>query len=165
VVVGTEGLDVELAVTVGRSEHTATVPGAAGTLGAVPVATDGAPLLVIDGDCGVCTRLGRWAQRRLDVARVEPWQTLDLPPLGLDEAACRDAVQYLDAEGRVRSAEQAVAAVLREGPWWARPAGMVLGWPLVRSIAAVVYRVVARNRHRLPGATVSCAVDDRTAGR
>jgi predicted DCC family thiol-disulfide oxidoreductase YuxK len=116
---------------------------------------------VIDGDCGVCTQLGRWAQRRLGVARVEPWQALDLAPLGLDEAACRAAVQYVDAGGRVRAAERAVAAGRRNGPWWARPAGVVLGWPVVRSVAGVVYRVVARYRHRLPGATVSCAVPDR----
>ncbi len=92
--------------------------------------------------------------------RVEPWQALDLVALGLDEEACRAALQHLDRSGRVTSADRAVAAVLRAGPWWARPIGAVLGWPGVRRLAAITYRIVARNRHRLPGATTACAVDD-----
>jgi predicted DCC family thiol-disulfide oxidoreductase YuxK len=42
-------------------------------------------------------------------------------------------------------------------PWPA--AGAVLSAPLVAQAAQAVYRVVASNRHRLPGGTPACDLD------
>jgi predicted DCC family thiol-disulfide oxidoreductase YuxK len=111
---------------------------------------------VFDGDCGFCTTSAKAAKRWLRLEHVEPWQFLDLAPLGLTEAACSDAVQWVDTDGRVRSAEHAVIAALRHagGVW--RPLGALLALPGVRQLAGVAYRVVARNRYRLPGGTAAC---------
>lgn len=113
------------------------------------------PMLVYDGDCGFCTTSARFGERRLHV-HVEPWQFLDLDALGLTEAACDEAVQWIGSDGSIASAEGAVIAALAHagGPW--RVLGGILGLPGVRQVAAVVYRFVASNRHRMPGGTAAC---------
>lgn len=41
-------------------------------------------------------------------------------------------------------------------PW--RFIGRLLGLPAMRSLARAVYRVVARNRYRMPGSTDACRI-------
>ena len=114
------------------------------------------PLLVFDGDCGFCTTAARFGQRRLRLEHVEPWQFIDLDALGLTEAQCLQAVQWVAADGSVASAEHAVIAALRHagGVW--RVLGAVLALPGIRQLAGVAYRLVARYRHQLPGGTAAC---------
>lgn len=117
------------------------------------------PLVVFDGDCGFCTRSIEWGRRR--IARMPaavPYQRADLVALGLTVEACRTAVQFVDAAGRVSAGERAVAGLLRSAglPW--SPIGAVLSAPGIRPVAGLVYRWVARNRHRLPGASDACAL-------
>jgi predicted DCC family thiol-disulfide oxidoreductase YuxK len=122
------------------------------------------PVVIFDGDCAICTTLSGVIERRLrPPAAVQPWQRLDLAAYGLTEVDCIEALQYVDADGQVYAGELAVARLLRASRWWARPAGVVIGLPGVRSVAGVVYRWVARNRSRLPGGTPACAVPPRPA--
>ena len=116
----------------------------------------GRPVLVFDGDCGFCTTSARVGQRWLGLADVEPWQMIDLDELGLTEEQCSSAVQWVDAAGHVSAGERAVIAALRSagGAWaWL---GRVLAVPGVRHLAAVVYRLIAKFRYRLPGGTAAC---------
>jgi len=115
--------------------------------------------LIYDGDCGICTRLAGFAGRRLRPrAEVRASQELDLAAYGVTAAQCAEALQLVTAEGRVYSAQDAVARLLLiSRPVW-RPAGLVLLLPGVNALAGVAYRWVARNRYRLPGASVACAV-------
>ncbi len=78
-----------------------------------------------------------------------PYQAADLAALGLDEVRCRTAVQYVTRGAEVRSAQDAVAATLLAAGkgWWVL--GALLHVPGVHWLAGVVYRWVARNRHRL----------------
>jgi predicted DCC family thiol-disulfide oxidoreductase YuxK len=122
------------------------------------------PVVIFDGDCGICTTLAGVITRRLrPPAAVEPWQQLDLAAYGLSPVECGEALQYVDADGRIYPAELAVAKLLRESRPWARPAGVVIALPGVRSVAGVIYRWVARNRSRLPGGTPACALPPRTS--
>jgi predicted DCC family thiol-disulfide oxidoreductase YuxK len=122
------------------------------------------PVVIFDGDCGICTTLARVVEARLrPPAAVRPWQRLDLGAYGLTELQCAEALQYVDADGRVFAAEMAVARVLQASRPWARPVGYVIALPGVRSLAGVVYRWVARNRSRLPGGTPACAVPPAAA--
>lgn len=116
----------------------------------------GRPLLVFDGDCGFCTSAARAGQRWLKLEHVEPWQFLDLDAVGVTEAECQDAVQWVAADGSTASAEQAVIAALRHagGLWGAL--GTVMGLPGIRWLAALTYRLIARNRYRMPGGTAAC---------
>jgi len=114
------------------------------------------PVLVFDGDCAFCTSTAQWVRRRVRPGRVAAWQHLDLDALGLDAEQCTTALQWVDRHGVVHSAERAVAQMLRDrGGLWAIP-GRILGAPGVVQLAGVVYRWVARNRHRLPGGTPAC---------
>jgi predicted DCC family thiol-disulfide oxidoreductase YuxK len=117
------------------------------------------PVVIFDGDCAICTTLAGVITRRLrPPAAVEPWQRLDLAAYGLSAVQCSEALQYVDADGRVFAAELAVSKLLRASRPWARPAGIVIALPGVRQLSGVIYRWVARNRSRLPGGTAACAV-------
>jgi len=121
-------------------------------------------VLVFDGDCGFCTwsasRLASWS--RGDLVTV-PWQRADLAALGLTEDQCAAAVQYVDLRGS-RSAGRAVAAALLQcrQPW--RTAGVVMSAPVLAPLVERAYRTVAANRHRLPGSTPACRLDDDARG-
>ena len=122
------------------------------------------PVLVFDGDCSICTTLAGFVERRMRPRyRVAPWQRLDLGALGLTADACAEALQFVDADGRVFAAQDAVARLLLASAWWWRPFGAVLLVPGVRWVAGVVYRWVARNRSSLPGGTPACALPSPAA--
>lgn len=118
------------------------------------------PVLVYDGDCGMCTRAASLVSRRLrpsaDTYDVEPSQALDLETLGLTAHQCEEALQWVGADGEVSSAQDAVARMLLASRPVLRPAGAALLLPGVNPLAGVVYRWVARNRHLFPGGTAAC---------
>ncbi|WP_211250989.1 thiol-disulfide oxidoreductase DCC family protein [Phycicoccus jejuensis] len=119
------------------------------------------PVLLFDGDCAFCSSsvrlLLRLRRSPADYA-VEPWQQVDLGPLGVTEQACTEAVQWVAADGRVSSAQDAVARALLASRPWVRPLGALVLVPGVRQVARAIYFWVARNRHRLPGGTPACSV-------
>jgi hypothetical protein len=95
-------------------------------------------------------------------ATVIAWQQADLVALGVAEAACTEAVQWIRPGAPPLGGPYAIAAALRAGrPWW-RPLGVVLGRRPVAALAWPVYRWIARNRHRLPGGTAACAMPRAT---
>ncbi|MFT4215370.1 MAG: DUF393 domain-containing protein [Microbacterium sp.] len=122
-------------------------------------------VLVYDGDCAFCTSAAAWIAQRAQV-QTQPWQTAPLNDLGLSVPQVQSAVWLVDEERRGGSravgGADAIAAVLRRArsPWW-RGVGAVLQWPLVRSLARVGYRIVARCRRFLPGASAACALPSR----
>ena len=118
------------------------------------------PVLLFDGDCAFCTSCVNWMRRhirRLDA--TVPYQRTDLDALGVTAAQCELALQFVDADRVVYSANLAVAQVLIDaGKGWA-VIGRAARLPVIRNISAVGYRWVARNRHRLPGGTPACSID------
>ena len=118
------------------------------------------PTLVFDGDCAFCTDCVRALERIGPRAQVVPWQLTDLAALGLTEERAAAALQWVGADGSVRSGHEAVAAALvSAGGVW-RPLGRLLLAPGVSWLAARTYRLVAANRQRLPGGTPACALSD-----
>ncbi len=124
------------------------------------------PVLVFDGDCGMCSTSARFVTRRLRRSAadfdVEPSQRLDLAALGLTQEECDEALQWVAADGRITSGHEAVGSVLRASRWWARPAGHLVSAPGARSLAGVAYRWVASHRHIFPGGTPACALPGPT---
>jgi predicted DCC family thiol-disulfide oxidoreductase YuxK len=111
--------------------------------------------VVYDADCGFCARSARWVDD-------EPvtWQSLDLATVGATQQQADNFAGWL-VDGRVRAlGAPAIAAALRSRGGWRRPIGWAIDLPGVRRLAAVVYRLVAANRHRLPGATDACRLDE-----
>jgi len=120
------------------------------------------PVLLFDGDCAFCSSLARLVGTRLRPAHdryaISPYQRWDLASVGLTEQDCAQALQWVSTSGRVLAAQDAVAQLLLASRWWVRPLGAALLLPGVHALAGVAYRWVSRNRHRLPGGTPACSV-------
>ena len=118
--------------------------------------------LVFDGDCAFCTRCAGIARRFLPADRiVTPWQSFDLAAVGTTAERARREVLWVDRDGEVTGGAAAVSRALRaaRGRWWVlRLVGVLLALPPVRWGAPAVYRLVADNRHRLPGGAAACRV-------
>lgn len=121
-------------------------------------------MLIYDGDCGFCTQAAKWYEKQLRTPlTVVPWQSIkDLDDFGLTVDDVSSAVHWVDAYGRTARGHTAVGrALLRtKAPWaWLGPLGLV---PPFSWVADAAYRVVAKNRYRLPGATDACALPARS---
>lgn len=121
--------------------------------------TDAAPAtLIYDGDCGFCTVSAMSVKRRVDgdSVRVVPWQSLDLAEIGLTEAEASSAAYWVSPDGSLRRGHEAVADALGAmgGPY--SLLGRLVALPPFVWVAPAVYALVARYRHRLPGATNAC---------
>jgi len=124
----------------------------------------GAPLLIFDGDCGFCTSAKDWILARLDPAlgvEAVPYQWADLDGLGIAPEAAARRVWVLGA-GEWRGGGAAIAWLLRHarGRGW-RIAGAIAAAPVLRWATEAGYRIVAANRHRLPGGTPACRLPQR----
>jgi predicted DCC family thiol-disulfide oxidoreductase YuxK len=116
------------------------------------------PVFVFDGDCAFCSACAAFVERHIPTpAAVVAWQFADLPAIGLTRAECEEAVQWVEP-GRRAAGPAAIAALLRSSRWSWRLVGRVLGWPPVLALAWPGYRLVSRNRHRLPGGTAVCSL-------
>jgi len=117
------------------------------------------PQLVFDGDCSFCTSSARWMEQRLaPTVVVVPWQRLDLERVGLTEAEVRTAAYWIDEAGERHRGHRAVGHALLacRRPW--PVLGRMCLIPPSSCVAAGVYALVARFRHRLPGSTPACRI-------
>jgi predicted DCC family thiol-disulfide oxidoreductase YuxK len=116
-----------------------------------------ATTLIFDGDCGFCTRCVVWGTANLS-AFPNPlaFQTLKPSDYGLSDKDVRQAV-WLISGATSLSGARAVAWILKgqKSLLW-RSIGKVIDWRPIRPISSLAYRLVAINRHRLPGATTEC---------
>jgi predicted DCC family thiol-disulfide oxidoreductase YuxK len=121
------------------------------------------PWLIYDGDCAFCTSSARWLARRLSRlpgpnARLVPWQFTDLAALGTTaERAQREAL-WVSTDGTIQGGAAAFAAWLKFRGGIYAAAGYGMDLPIVRRLAAAIYRVIADNRHRMPGGSPACAL-------
>jgi predicted DCC family thiol-disulfide oxidoreductase YuxK len=117
------------------------------------------PVLLFDGDCGFCTRSAEFIEAHISTScTVVPWQFADLAALGTTKEQTEHEVVWVSRDGTVRGGARAVAALLIVARGWWAPLGWTLRIPPFRWIAHLGYRLVAVNRHRLPGGTSGCAV-------
>ena len=120
-------------------------------------------MLIFDGDCGFCTICARWLEQRLRIPiSVVPWQEIhDLGELELTRADVTTAAYFVDPYGGLHRGHLGIARVLMQcrGAW--PTVGVAMSVPPLQGLAAIAYRLVARNRYRLPGATSACAVPQR----
>lgn len=116
------------------------------------------PVFLFDGDCAFCSSCARFIERRVRTgAEVTPWQFVDLNDLGVGQEEAEEAVQWIE-DGRVWSGTRAISKLLRAAQWYWRPWGWLLITPPISWIAPPIYRLISRNRHRLPGGTAMCAL-------
>ena len=99
------------------------------------------PVVVYDGDCGICEASARWIIAHIPAVDVVSHHQYGLAHIG--------SVWYVSDVGRLEGAI-AVSAILKSANAHAyRAIGVVIGLPGVRSIAQVVYSLVARNRRHI----------------
>ncbi|MFF8288882.1 thiol-disulfide oxidoreductase DCC family protein [Streptomyces sp. NPDC016309] len=120
------------------------------------------PVLVYDGDCGFCSTSVRFAGRYIRPrCAITPWQFTDLEELGVTRQRAAYEVLWVTPVGTVYGGSRAVAKLLlSSGGGWP-VVGALLNLPPVRWAAHGVYRLVANNRHRMPGGTAACALPGR----
>ncbi|AXI80694.1 thiol-disulfide oxidoreductase DCC family protein [Peterkaempfera bronchialis] len=134
------------------------------------------PLLVYDGDCAFCSSCVEFAGKRLSDPAAPLWDTtpfqfadlaeLDALAGGRGQLTAHRAEQevlWLTPTGQVYGGAQAVARLLMRAGGACSVLGAVIALPPVSWIAAGVYRLIARNRHRMPGGTPACALPPRRA--
>ncbi len=121
------------------------------------------PTLVFDGDCAFCTSSARWFAERLSRpdrpdATPVPWQFADLAAIGTSPDRAQREVLWVDVDGEVSGGAQAFSRWLRYagGVWGV--AGSIIALPGIARLAAAGYRLIARNRHRMPGGSPACAL-------
>ena len=111
-------------------------------------------MLIFDGDCGFCTASARWIEAR--GAPVKAWQSLELEELRLTVAEVDAAAWWIDEAGHQHRGHMAIGHALKAagGGWGVIGAALV--HPPISWLAKPTYAVIARNRHKLPGATDNC---------
>lgn len=119
-------------------------------------------MFVFDGDCGFCSRYAYWIAARLPAdVEVVPWQTIDdLEAIGLTERDVECAAWWVDGPDRWRGSDAIARSLIAASGAWPLLGRLMLVWPF-NHLSRVVYRWVADNRGRLPGATPACQVDGR----
>ncbi len=104
------------------------------------------PLLVYDGECGLCLRLVRWL-RRLSVPGsldLKPYQELPLSPLRQRLAPRTVLLVTPDGSMAIRGAAVLSALTLALPRW--RPVWQLLRLPPLRQVIDLGYCWIARNR-------------------
>ena len=108
-------------------------------------------VIIYDGECGFCAHWIGWLDARLgSPVRPAPSSSDNLNAYGISRADADQAVQWAAGDKRAAGA-RAVAAWLqtsRKRRW--RLLGDFIAARPIAPIAEAVYRLVARNRHRLP---------------
>ena len=116
--------------------------------------------LVYDGDCGFCERCASWCVERwgTDVIAVRGTDFLaQCDRLSLDEVV--SSVWWVEPRARYRGAAAGARALAATtSPW--RVIGLIAMRRPLPWLAEPLYRLVARYRHRLPGA-LACRSSSR----
>lgn len=110
------------------------------------------PVFLFDGECGFCRKWASWLQRRLPAhTRFVPFQQIDdLSAYGLSARDLTSASYWISDDGVPHRGARSFAHALKTGPLPWSALGMALSAPPIGPLADRLYRVIARNRHRLP---------------
>lgn len=119
--------------------------------------------LITDPDCGFCQSSGAWLERKFGVQWKNTPATAELlERFGITEQEAAASVWFVVTDDNVTfkrySGSDAVARAVssRGGVWRLALVGTV---PPLSWLAQAAYKVIARNRHRLPGASPSCELE------
>jgi predicted DCC family thiol-disulfide oxidoreductase YuxK len=118
------------------------------------------PTLVFDGDCGFCTTVARHFEKRsFTPLTIVPWQLADLLALGLTPEQSAEQVYLVTDEGAFAGAECFAELMRIQGDPFHRGVAWGMRLPGSRQLSTWGYKLVAKNRHRLPGGTPACKMD------
>ncbi len=114
-------------------------------------------MLIYDADCGFCTSTARWIEQRSQGRiRIQAWQSTDIEAYGLSVDDVTTAAYWIEPTSQPQRGHLAVGHCLSAVGGIYRPIGRLIAIPALSWLMAPGYRLVARNRHRLPGSTEAC---------
>ena len=117
-------------------------------------------VLIYDGDCAFCKNSLRIALAKLpQFCRYSAYQTTDLEPLGITTQDAQSQVWLIDGSKKLGGHRALAWLLLNQTQLGWRALGRLI--LLASPISAFIYRWVAKNRHRLPGGTKECSIEDR----
>ena len=115
-------------------------------------------ILIFDRDCAFCTKSAAWGKAKLKYfPALKGFQELNPADYGLTKKDVESSIWLIRPGKKPLSANEAAAAILRSQPnyFW-RLLGHLADSYWIKPFAKQLYYIVARNRHKLPGATESC---------
>ena len=117
-------------------------------------------VIVYDGDCAFCALwVGRLERSLPVVPQTVPSHAVDLDRLGLSTEDVANYAWLITPDRHIAGGAILRNLLIHQPRPHLRLLGHFLGlWP-IPLIADAVYKVVAKNRHRLPGSTASCESD------
>lgn len=117
--------------------------------------------VIYDGDCAFCSSAARFGK-----ARIAPnlaflaYQQTNLAEYGLTTTECEKSLQFVSDDNQIFNGAKAVAQILISAGFLYRILGRIMNLPLLNKLAQLIYVLVAKNRHRLPGGTPTCKIDN-----
>jgi predicted DCC family thiol-disulfide oxidoreductase YuxK len=90
--------------------------------------------------------------------RLIPWQFTDLAALGTTAERTQREALWVSTDGTIDGGAAAFAEWLKFRGGAYGIVGRLTDLPLIRALAAAVYGVIAKNRHRMPGGSPACAL-------
>lgn len=97
-----------------------------------------------------------WTKNKIDVLG---WQFIPdrMAELGLTAADGLEQAWFVTNDGRLTGGAEAINLSMRY-VWWIWPFTWLYYVPGMRQLQDYVYRWIAENRHKMPGATDACAI-------
>jgi predicted DCC family thiol-disulfide oxidoreductase YuxK len=123
------------------------------------------PVLIYDGDCKFCQLSLEFGIRHMKIFPLYvAFQKIEPSSFGLTEKQVRSEIWLVDNvphQNLRLGGHLAAAAILQmQANLFYRVAGFLMKTPPTSWIAKIVYNWIAKNRHRLPGGTKQCSIQD-----
>ena len=122
-------------------------------------------VLIYDGDCQFCQLSLEFGVKNLRIfPQYVAFQRIDPTDFGLTAQQVRSQIwlaQKSPANAVALGGHLAAGAVLRFQPSrWLKVLGWLTSTPPTSWAASVLYKLIAANRHRLPGGSRACKIED-----
>ena len=122
-------------------------------------------VLIYDGDCQFCQLSLDFGIRNLRVfPQYVAFQKIDPQDFGLTASQVRSQIwlaQKTPSTAEALGGHLAAGAILKLQPSrWLRVLGWLATTPPTSWVASLLYKVIAANRHRLPGGSRACKLED-----
>jgi predicted DCC family thiol-disulfide oxidoreductase YuxK len=92
---------------------------------------------------------------------MTPYQFIRPEDFGLTLKDCETALQYVSKGGRVSAGHEGYRQMLIELGGFYLVLGRLMRLPGYYGTANIVYRWIAKNRHKMPGGTPTCSLENR----
>ena len=117
--------------------------------------------VIYDGDCAFCSSAARFGKAKI-APKLEflAYQQIDLKEFGLTVKECEKSLQYVADDSQIYSGARAVAQILISAGFPYLLIGRIMNLPIINKLAQLGYNLTAKNRHRLPGGTPTCRIEN-----